>query len=79
MFPSSLEYFTFSPLFPNNKFHFTLITSSGIVELIFLKHGWPRSKKTQHADRQGNSYSPEQWEDRNAPIIAYHRDINGAV
>ena len=38
-----------------------------------------RKENGTTADRWGNSYSLEQWEDRNAPITADLRDINGAV
>ena len=38
-----------------------------------------RKENGTTADRWGNSYSSEQWEDRNAPITADLRDINGAV
>ena len=66
---------------------FTLITSTRIVELKFLKHGFPRSKNTTTGKRHTSgrlreqlvSNTMEQWEDQNALITANRRNINGAV
>jgi len=55
------------------------------VELKFLKHGCPRSKDATTGERYNSgplreqllAGTMEQWEDRNAPIAADLRDVNG--
>ncbi|KAL9984530.1 hypothetical protein ACROYT_G006833 [Oculina patagonica] len=57
--------------------YFTLIISTGTVELKFLKHGYPRSKNTTTGElydcgppREQQYTSMQNTEDRNAPIRA---------
>jgi len=63
------------------------MTSTGLVELKFPKHGYPLSKYTTTGEQYNSgplreqllAGTMEQWEDRNAPITADLRGINGAV